>query len=417
MNKKISLGSALAFMAIIAALTFSLTMVYSMRSFNKMVYNVREREAMYQKVAEIDRYAREKYLDAIDEKKLMNSVAAGYVAGLGDNYGKYYTAEQYTQYLQSQTGRYVGIGIVPQMDPSGYISVKEVYPDSPAQLAQIMPGDLIVKVDEKDVTTENYEELAASLKGEAGTKIGLVVRSGNDDRAMEITRRQVEVPTVYTRMFEGNVGYVRITSFSDTTKDQFSKLVTRISAEGAASLVIDVRGTAGGSYRAAAGVLDVLLPEGDIVSAQYNNGKLTVLASSDSSEVTLPIAVLTNDKTSGVAEVFAQALKDYNKAKTVGANTAGEGTMQELWKLSDGAAVSITVARYVSPKGVTFDGEGVKPDYEVKYIEGDMTPMVSELDPAQDPQLKKALELAVSSVKVTENKAAEAAQNGSSATK
>lgn len=407
MNKKISLGSALAFMAIIAALTFSLTMVYSMRSFNEMVYNVREREAMYQKLAEIDRYTREKNLNPIDEKQLMNAVAAGYVGGLGDPNAKFYTPAQYAQYIQNQSGRYVGIGIVPEKDASGYITVKEVYPDSPAQYAQIQVGDLIVKVDETDVTAENYEKMAESLKGEAGTKIGLVVRTSNDDIEMEITRRQVEVPTVYTRMFENQVGYIRITGFSDATKDQFSRQLAKLSSDGAMSLVIDVRNNAGGTYRAVTGVLDVLLPEGDIASAQYKSGKTTVLAASDSSEVNLPIAVLTNEKTSGTAELFAQCIRDFNKGKTVGTKTAGSGTMQEVWKLSDGSAVNITVARFMSPKGVTFDGEGLKPDYEVKYTEPVLTTGVGDLDPAQDPQLKKGLELAASAVKTTNSAGSE----------
>ena len=380
-----------------------------MRSFNEMVYNVREREAMYQKVAEIDRYAREKYLDPIDESQLMNAVSAGYISGLGDPNAKFYTASEYANYTQSQSGRYVGIGIDPQMDPSGYIVVKEVYPNSPAAMAEIQAGDMIVRVDETDVTVDNYQQMAASLRGEAGTKIGLVVRTpDNEDKAMDITRRQVELPTVYTRMFDGNVGYVRITNFSEATKDQFSKHLTKLSADGAQSLVIDVRNNQGGAIRNVMGVLDVILPAGDIASAEYKSGKLTVLGTSDDSEVNLPIAVLTNEKTVGTAELFAQAIKDFNKGKTVGSKTAGEGTMQEVWKLSDGSAISITVARYVTSKGIIFDGEGVKPDYDVKYIEADMVPTVAELDPNMDPQLKKALEFAASSVKVSENRAAEA---------
>ncbi len=397
MNKKISLGAAIAFMAIVAALTFSLTTVFSMNNFTDMVYNVRERESMYQKLAEIDRTVREKYPDSVDETKLMDSVAAGYLGGLGDSYAKYYTAAEYNLYLQTQEGKYVGIGVVPEIDPSGYLYVKEVYSESPAHNAQIMAGDLIIKMDETDLTPENSADMAAMLRGEAGTKVALVIRRGTEDIAMEITRRQVEVPTVYAQNFNG-IGHLRIKSFTDATRDQFNKQLNKLIAEGVGAIAVDLRDNSGGSTRAMAAVLDLLVGSGDIVSAKYKGGRIEVLSVSDEGQISIPLVVLTNAKTQGTAEHFAQVLKEYGKAKTVGGKTAGQGTVQEFIKLSDGSAINITVARYISPGGFVFDKEGVKPDYEVKNSEEEV--LWEQLDPELDAQLKKALELAQASMKV-----------------
>ncbi len=405
MSKKISLGAAIAFMAIVAALTFSLTTVFSMNNFTDMVYNVRERESMYQKLAEIDRAVREKYPDPVDETKLMDSVAGGYVGGLSDSYGKYYTAAEYNLHLQSQEGKYVGIGVVPQIDPSGYLYIKEVYPESPAYNAQIMAGDLIIKIDEADLTPENSQDMMSMLRGDAGTKVALVIRRGTEDIGMEITRRQVEVPTVYGQNFDG-IGHLRIKNFTDATRDQFNKQLNKLLSEGVGAVAIDLRDNSGGSTRAMSAVLDLLVGSGDIVHAKYKGGRIEVLASSGESQINIPMVVLTNEKTQNTAEHFAQVLKEFGKAKTVGAKTAGQGTVQEFIKLSDGSAINITVARYISPNGFVFDKEGVKPDYDVKNASEDI--YWEQLDPELDAQLKKALELAQAGIKV------EIAENASS---
>lgn len=145
-------------------------------------------------------------------------------------------------------------------------------------------------------------------------------------------------------------------------------------------------------------MLDKLLPEGDIISAEYKDGTVEVLAKSDENEIDLPMVVLTNNRTASAAELFTQALRDYGKAKSVGVTTYGKGTMQTVKKLNDGSAVNVTVARYLPPSGVSYDGEGIKPDYEVE-LTADMEANLENLDETTDPQLKKALEVVVSSLR------------------
>ena len=392
MNKKVSLGTAVTLMAIAAAIAVAITMVYSIRTFNDKLYNIKEREATYEKLSQIDKIVRSQYFGEINEKYLMDSIAEGYVEGIGDKYALYLTASQYQQQLEALEGQTVGVGISVIPDISGYMRVVEVYPDSSADMAGIQPDDLILKVDGLEVTADTYEDAISMLEGEAGTKVTLELRRDNEDQEpIELTRRKIDVPTVYYNVVD-NIGYIQILEFGDATPNQFNKAIEAILGEGAEGLVFDVRSNPGGTIDSVSDVLDRLLPAGDIVSATYKDGTTEVLAVSDAREVDLPMAVVINQKTASAAELFAQALSDYEKASTVGVTTYGKGLMQTIFKLDDGSALDITVAKYNPPKSPNFDGVGVVPDYEVKLTQ-EQELNLAELDQETDPQLRKATEL------------------------
>lgn len=394
MNKKVSLGTAITLMAIAAALAVAITMVYSIRTFNDKLYNIKEREATYEKLSQIDKIVRSEYYGNIDEKYLMDSIARGYIQGISDRYALYLTAEQYQQQLENVEGKKVGIGIDTVCDTSGYMLVTEVYPESAADIAGISEGDLILQVGELEVTAQTYEEAREALEGEAGTKISVVLRQDNEDQEpIELTRRKVEIPSVYMEVADG-IAYIQITEFADATANQFARAIENASREGVEGLIFDVRGNPGGTIDSVSQVLDRLLPEGDIVSATYRNGETKVLATSDEREVNMPMAVVVNEKTASAAELFAQAIWDYEKGQVVGVTTYGKGLMQTIYRLDDGSALDITVAKYNPPKSPNFDGIGVVPDYEVK-LTADQAQLLSEgsLDRDSDPQMRKAKEL------------------------
>ena len=401
MNKKISLGAAIFLMLIFMAATVSMTMIYSQRNFNKKVRDLKDRESRYSKIAEIDNYVQNRYIGTIAAEDLTDATAAGFIAGIGDPYAKYYDKTSYDLLLADYSGNSVQIGIVTEKNESGYIKVTEVYPDSPAQAAGIQPDDLIVKIDDTDISSENYSEAVEMLKGEPGTKMTIVVRRGVDENTLEMTRRFVETPSVSTAMLVNDIGFVRFKEFNDTTPDQFNKRVNKLIDEGAQALIFDVRNVNTGVLRSAAQVLDKLLPEGVIVSSTDKEGNTTVLETSDATQIVLPMAVLMNEKTSGEAELFAQAIKDYEKGKLVGAKTAGKGTAQTIIPLTDGSAIKITTARYNPPVSLSYDGVGVKPDYEVKMNEDQLEYVAG--DPAVDVQLKKAVEVVVAGIKQAES--------------
>lgn len=411
MNKKVSLGTAITLMAIAAALAVAITMVYSIRTFNDKLYNIKEREATYEKLAQIDKIVRSQYYGEINEKRLMDSIAQGYVNGIGDKYAIYLTAAQYQQQLENLEGKTVGIGINTICDSSGYMLVTEVYPESPAEMAGIQEGDLILQIDGLELMEDTYEEAVERLTGEAGTKVVLTLRQNNEDQEpIELTRRKIEIPTVYYNVVD-NIGYIQILEFGNATPNQFNKALDAVISEGAEGLVFDVRGNPGGTIDSVSEVLDRLLPAGDIVSATYRDGTTEVLAVSDEREVDMPMAVVINDKTASAAELFAQALWDYEKAKTVGITTYGKGLMQTIYKLDDGSALDITVAKYNPPKSPNFDGVGVIPDYEVKLTQ-EQEMMLDQLDQDTDPQLRKAKELV--SAAIAQKAAAAQAENSES---
>lgn len=211
------------------------------------------------------------------------------------------------------------------------------------------------------------------------------MRHDNNDKDVEIVRRSIEVPMVTYQQY-GNVGYIKIKEFHNNTPEQFDTALDRLIADGAQALIFDVRNNPGGTIDSVIAMLDRLLPEGDLVSATYHDGHTEVLGTSDAEEVNLPMVVITNDQTASAAELFAQAIKDYNKGRTVGTQTYGKGVMQTIYPLSDGGALSITVAKYNPPKSANFDGVGVKPDYEVQ-LTAEQQRDFYDLDETTDPQL------------------------------
>ncbi len=397
MNRKISLGAAIAFMLVVATLTLALTMAFSMNRFTEMVNGVQEQRELYAKLSEIEQNVRDKYPDSLDNEALMDAMAAGYIEGLGDGDNQYFTAGEYQKMISEEDGRYYGVGVVVTMEGNGYIQVTEVYPDSPAANAQVAAGDIIVKVDDIDVTSETYTDATALLRGEAGTKVVLTLRRDSEDISMELTSRQVEVPTVYATSYD-RVEYLRITSFSTGTRDQFNRYLNAAIGAGRQALIIDLRDNPGGRYTSMTPVLELLVPQGNILLAQYKTGEPEVLATSATQGASLPIVVLTNQNTTGTAEVFAQSLKELSGADIVGVNTAGNGELQELFKLSDGSAIQITVGRFVTPAGYMVDGVGVSPDYDVKLESEEV--IWANLSPEYDTQLAKAMELAEAVINV-----------------
>lgn len=397
MNRKISLGAAIAYMAIVAILAFGAAFFTAWQKFESKVNDLSERSRMYEKIEEIDKFARQYYFGDIDEDQLMSSIAGGYVSGLGDRYGLYLTAEQYSRQSQDYDGKTADIGVSVVKDPSGYIKIIEVYPDSSAYTAGMVKGDIIVEVEETSVNNDNIDLMISALKGEAGTKVKIVVRRDSEDIPLEITRRKVEAPMVTSAQY-GEIGYLLIKEFNNNTPDHFIKELDKLLEKDIKAIVFDVRNNPGGTIDSVATILDRLLPEGDIVSATYKDGTTEVLAVSDDKEVALPMVVITNQRSASAAELFAQAIKDYNKGRTVGTLTYGKGLMQRIYQLRDGSALDITIAKYNPPKSPNFDGVGVKPDYEVK-MSAELEKIYYELDENSDPQLKKALELANAVVK------------------
>ena len=392
MGKKITLGTAITLIIIAIAITISLTMVLALRNFNEKVSSITERENMFAKFTEIDNYVRQNRGD-IDEEELMDSVAKGYLSGIDDPYALYMSAEAYSAYVAASSQTVAGVGISASMDSDGYMLVGKVYEGSTAASAGILPGDLIIKVDDINLSADTYADAEALLIGEAGTKVTLKVRRNGEDTEMEITRRVLTPTNVATIAFDNHY-YIRVDSFTESTPDQFSKAVEKAISAGAQYLVFDVRSVSSGLISSAATILDRLVGSGDMLYVEYNDGSKETLYTSNSRETNIPMVVLVNEGTSGAAEFFAAGLRDFGKAKIVGTQTAGVGSLQKTYKLDDGSAIQLTIGKYYLANSETaWEGVGINPDHAVSlgYV-ADFSNL-STIDPSIDTQLAKAIEV------------------------
>ena len=412
MGKKITLGTAITLIIIAVAITVSLTMVLALRNFNEKVSGITERENMFAKFTEIDNYVRQNRSD-IDEETLMDGVAKGYLSGINDPYALYMSAETYSAYVAASSQTVAGVGITASMDSDGYMLVGKVYEGSTAASAGILPGDLIIKVDDINLSADTYADAEALLIGEAGTKVTLKVRRDGEDTEMEITRR-VLTPTNVTAVPFDNYYYIRVDDFTESTPDQFSKAVEKAISAGAQYLVFDVRSVNSGLISSAATVLDRLVGSGDMLYVEYNDGSKETLYTSNSRETDIPMVVLVNESTAGAAEFIAAGLRDFGKAKIVGMQTAGVGSLQKIYKLDDGSTIQLTIGKYYLANSKTaWEGSGVVPDHMVSL---DYTPDFSNLsaiDPGFDAQFAKAIEVA--SASISTNGEGQPAENSSEA--
>lgn len=367
MNKKISVSTAITIAIIAMTVTFSVTMILARQIFERTIPSVKEKESMYSKIAEIDKYTRANYFGEISDETLNDMIGYGYVLGTGDKNAKYYTARQFKELLDIQNGDLIGIGVDLAKDSSGYGRITAIYDGSPAEELGMQVGGFITSVDGNDTKAMSKEAMITKLRGEAGTEVSVgYMAPDTTTNSFTLNRSSYIVPSVEYSVQDDAIGYIRIYRFDSTTLKQFSRAVNDLQEKSVKAMVIDLRDNGGGLLSAAVDCLDLLIPRGEVVWAEYKDGERKLLGESDSSSVDLPFVVMVNRETASSAELFAATLREYTNAKLIGENTMGKGTIQaEPYRMSDGSAVVITVARMLTGKGASFDGTGLTVDLEL----------------------------------------------------
>ncbi len=333
----------------------------------------------------------EAYYTDVDKDAAMDGALKGYVEGLDDPYSRYMTSEEYASYQTTESGTTVGIGVTVTTTEEGYLLIKSVTENSPAEEAGFQADDVILEVDGQDIAELGYDEAILQIQGEEGTTVNLVVQRGEDTFAQTITRKSIEVVTCWGEMLENNVAYIRIESFKENTAAQFASVYETLLEAGAEAIVFDLRDDGGGLVSSLEAILDPLLPEGEIAVATYRDGTTKTLVESDATECDLPMVVLVNENTASAAELFTASLSDFGKATVVGTTTYGKGVMQVTEALSNGGALTITTATYQTTKGECYHGVGITPDKVVELCEAEVD--YENPDAESDPQLAKALEI------------------------
>ncbi|MCD7855475.1 MAG: S41 family peptidase [Clostridiales bacterium] len=367
-----------------------------------LIYNIRTGVQLLsgnlseeRKIKVIENLIDEHFVDDVDQEELKEYIYAGYIAGLGDKYSTYMTAEQFEAFKESLSGAYSGIGITISLSTNGKMTVTEVYGGSPADSAGILSGDTILSINGTEITDkDSYLEAVKFIKGSTEPFILKGEHQNGEAYEAEIAAEDIDIPSVCYSLFDGNIGYIRITEFDGNTAEQFEEALEELGdIEG---LVIDLRNNPGGYLTTVNKIADRILPEGTITYMEYKDGEKKYYKS-DENCLDIPIAVLVNGNSASASEVLTGAIKDYGVGTIVGTTTYGKGVVQESYTLSDGSCVKLTVAKYYTPSGVCINGTGIDPDIEVFAPESFKLSSVTDSDAVtdleNDTQLKKALEI------------------------
>lgn len=329
------------------------------------------------------------YMGEKDGEALQEGLYKGYIDGLGDPYSVYYDEEETKDMQETTSGEYSGVGaVLSQNRDTGVITVLQVYPDSPAQKAGIKDDDILYKVNGEEVTGIDLSTVVSHIRGEEGTTVEISVLRGEDSEEITVTatRGKIEMVTVTYEMKENQVGYIRVTEFDSVTTEQYRSALEDLEQQGMQGLVVDLRSNPGGNLDTVVDMLDLMLPEGTVVSMEDKSGKETVYSSDEEHQFTKPLAVLMNGYSASASEIYAGAIQDYEAGEIVGTKSYGKGVVQSIFDLKDGTSVKLTIAEYFLPSGRSINGEGVTPDVEIVY-EAD------EKNPDYDNQLEKAIEV------------------------
>ena len=325
-------------------------------------------------------------IDKEDKAAVTDALLNCYVEAVGDKYAVYRTETQFEDYNTNMSGSFVGIGVqVRYTEEDNTITVVSVNRDSAAEVAGILAGDIIYAVDGEKVEDIGYEAAVSKIRGEIGTDVTVTVKRGDELLDLVATRIQIVEQSVIYEITDEKIAVITITGFKGNTAEQFKAAVDKAEQDGAVGIVFDMRDNPGGYLTSVVDVIDYLAPEGvRIASYTSSTDGETVFVSDDGHSIDLPIAVVFNEYTASAGELFSAAMRDYGdmgifNTVSVGTQTYSKGVMQSTLTFTDKSTLTMTIAFYNPPCDVNYDGEGVKPDFEVADREAQLERAIAEL--------------------------------------
>lgn len=344
------------------------------------------------KIRQIEEMLDTYYVEDYDKELAEELMYTGLVAGVGDPYTYYLSADSLAEQVEKNSGHFVGIGVEIYAGDDGYIVVSSVTPGGPAEAAGILAEDKITEVDGESITGKTAADVSALVKGEEGTDVTLTIFRESTGEVLEktVTRQDIQVQTVSWRMMDDNIGYISITNFRENTYNQFKEALDTLEAEGMEKLVLDLRNNTGGLVKSAHEIGEELLPEGIMVYTMDKEGNREDTLCDDVYN-DVPMVVLVNGNSASAAEILAGAIQDTGRGELIGTTTFGKGLVQRLFTLPDGSGLNVTIQKYYTPNGTSIHGVGITPDYEVELPEeyAQQTNIPAEAD----TQLQKAVEV------------------------
>ena len=395
-EKKIKVYKILMLVVLSVFITFMITSISLYTYFTKNPISISAKSNNKDISNKLDKYREiidKYYLGEVDESKLEEGAIKGYIEGLDDPYTEYISKDDMDTYLDDTMGNFVGIGIY-MIKNTKYdkIQVLSTIKGSPAENAGIQAGDLIVSVDGVEYKADDMTAVSNKIKGEEGTKVTVELLRGSENVKYELTRSKVKVNQVEGKVLSNDIGYIKFTSFDETTAEDFKKQYQELAKKNIKSLIIDLRNNGGGIVDKALEIADYIADKDSVLLYEVDkNNKETVRKAKTDPIINMPIIILTNENTASASEILAGALKDLGKAKTVGTTTYGKGVIQQILKLNDGSGLKITIEEYQTPNKNKINKVGIEPDEKVELP--DSVESIFTIKESEDTQLQKAIDM------------------------
>ena len=286
------------------------------------------------------------------------------IASLDEPYTRYLNKKDYEDMITSITSKIYGIG-VNIYSKSGKIVIFNVMPSTPAEMAQLKQGDIIINVDAKDTSGMNVSEVASLVRGPENSIVEITVLRDGKKITKKIKRKEIKIKNVKSSILDNHIGYIQIVSFmGGTTSSEFIEALENV--KNTDSIILDLRGNTGGLLDNAVFIANMFIPKGEIVEIIYrNNAKRSITAKEDVKYLDKPLVVLVNGASASASEILSGALKDYKKATIIGKKTFGKGLVQKVVPMPNRTGLNVTIAKYLTPNGTDINKLGIKPDIEI----------------------------------------------------
>ena len=318
------------------------------------------------KLARSAKLIQKNYVGDVASDVLYEGALRGMVKSLDDPHSVYLDKKDFAHLAMSTEGHFSGIGAVLSINKEKVVVVVAPIDDSPADKAGLVSGDHVLAVDGQKTAGMELEDVVKLIRGANGTQVELLVQTGSEAaRKVTITRSDIKLKSVSGEMKDGDIGYIRITSFSESTAADFRQKYAELAAAGMQGLVLDLRGNPGGLLDAGVNVAKLLVPKGPIVSVTEKSGR-TLTEYSNLPKVKYPAAVLVDKGTASAAEIVAGAMQDTKAGKLFGTKTYGKGSVQTIFRVSSGTGIKLTMAKYFTPSGRSINGVGIEPDVVIE---------------------------------------------------
>ncbi|HRE46665.1 MAG TPA: S41 family peptidase [Aggregatilineales bacterium] len=332
------------------------------------------------------------YTERMDDTGLMEAALNGLVNSLGDENTAYMSPAVYSDLTNRLSGEYEGIGATVRKDEkTGGVYIVSTTPGSPAR-AQLRQGDIILSVNGNDITGVTITEAVSQIRGPEGTFVELSVlrREGGEIETLRVQRAKIKREIVTATVFEGNIGYIGISSFAESVPEDMARALREMNANSLNGLILDMRNDPGGGLQTAIDVASFFLEDGTVIIQRGRTKEQTVnwAVSREAIAPDVPLVVILNQASASASELVAGALQDRGRAKVVGTYSFGKGSIQQWLQLSNGGGIRVTIAEFFKPSGGVINHIGILPNVFVGWTEDQAVDM-----PWYDPQISEAIML------------------------